>query len=299
MGYYSKENMSLKDFIDKNRQVGASPTQIAKRAVSELDGKLNQHHREAPKHLPDQRDLIQSWFTPKDEPAWLLFFDAGRYDIFDQLVWDYFDGNLSRTWNGGVGYTGDWTVRNLTWDFGNRGLFSYVPLRGFGAAEYDGRNWFSMAPDIGSEHTVHERLAELGYREKQTEDTFRISPRAVNKAVLNQVDALDGGVIRYLAPHPPFEGLEDLTSESTKTAKTRDALQSGELTYQELTEAYINTYKIAFDRAVELIPQLPGRVVITADHGTCLTCGQLFHGRRLEKHDHLSVVPWFEVDRVL
>lgn len=35
---------------------------------------------------------------------------------------------------------------------------------------------------------------------------------------------------------------------------------------------------------------------ITHDHGTCLACGQLFHGRRLEMHDHLTTVPWFEVE---
>jgi hypothetical protein len=229
----------------------------------------------------------------------MFFFDAGRYDMFDQLVWDYFDGNLQRSWNGGVAYTGDWTVRHLTGDFGGRGLFSYVPLRSFEDAKYDGRKHFEIAPDVRQDVSVHERLAELGYRERTTDAELKIGPMHINRVVRQHKDGLNGGVIRYIAPHPPFDGLEEITSENTKTMKTEQALDTGELTYKEFTDAYRQTYRKAFDAGTELIPDLDGSVYITSDHGTCLTCGQLFHGRRLEMHDHLTIVPWFEVDRLL
>lgn len=287
--------MSVLDFIRQQRQAGASWTGTISKGVVEVGDRLDSGHRDRPRHVPAQYELIGDLFDT-NETVWLLFFDAGRYDIFDQLVGEYFEGSLQRCYNGGVGYTGDWTVKMLTRDFGNRGLFSWVPLRGFGAAEYDGRRWFEVAPDIQSGLAVEEQLAALGYAERSTDEQIHISPSNVNDSVRRHKDDLNGGVVRYLKPHPPFEGLPELTAESSKTAKTRAALANGELTYEELTQAYIDTYRIAFEHATELVPDLEGRVVITADHGTCLTCGQLFHGRRLEMHDHLTVVPWFEVE---
>lgn len=73
------------------------------------------------------------------------------------------------------------------------------------------------------------------------------------------------------------------------------ALQRG---IEELNQTVnIETYKVGLEAATELVPDLPGRVILTADHGTCLSCGQLFHGRHLDKHDHLTVVPWMEVSQ--
>lgn len=288
--------MTVRDFIFNHQ----SPRRLAVDAIDELHGHVADKEWRAPAHVPAQYEYIHDLFDT-DEPVWMFFFDAGRYDIFDQLVWDYMDGRLERVYNGGFGYTGDWTTHHLVGDFGNRGLFSYVPLRGFGAAEYDGRKHFATAPDVQPDRTVDDRLAELGYLEFDEDRPAyedRIGPHHINKAVRERADGLNGGVIRYIAPHPPFLGLEDLTSESTKTAKTRAALERGDLTHEELTEAYIDTYEMAFEYACELIPDLDGRVVITADHGTCLSCGQLFHGRRLDMHDHMTVVPWFEVDRL-
>jgi hypothetical protein len=260
--------------------------------------KATESPRRQPCHLPDQRKYIQDLFDT-DKQVWMLFMDAGRYDIFDQLVWDYFDGQLERVWNGGVGYTGDWADRNLRMKFGNRGLLSQLPLRYLQGVEYDGRDYFAMAPDISAESGVSERLAALGYTDGRMDRTFGTSPFDVNVVVRQEQDSLNGGVIRYLKPHPPFEGMEEMTSQSSKTAETQAALDSGELSYQELTDAYIQTYETAFEAAAELVPDIDGKVILTADHGTCLTCGQLFHGRQLDMHDHLTHVPWFEVDRTV
>lgn len=287
--------MTVRDFLRSHQ----SPRRLLEDVVAEVHQRVNGDGWHPPRHVPEQHGLIQEWFDT-DAERWLVFFDAGRYDLFDQLVDEYLEGDLQRCYNGGYGYTGDWTTAHLLGDFGDRGLFSYVPLRGFGDAEYDGREHFAIAPDVRPERSVHDRLAELGYAEFDADrPTYaeRIGPHHVNAAVREHADALNGGVVRYIAPHPPFLGLEQLTSESTKTAKTRAALASGELTYAELVAAYERTYRMAFEYLLELLPDLGGEVVITADHGTCLTCGQLFHGRRLRMHDHLTVVPWFVVDR--
>lgn len=251
---------------------------------------------ERPRHIPDQREYIHRLFD-EDDRVWMLFLDAGRYDMFDQLVWDYFDGHLQRTWNGGVGYTGDWAVRNLRHDFQGRGLFAQLPLRHLEGVEYDGREHFEIAPDPDGEVSVADRLAALGYLADDSAE-WEIVPEHVNRIVRRRRDEVSGGVVRYLKPHPPLAGIEDITS-GDKAPRTQAALDDDRLSYQDLTDAYRETYHIGLEAAAELVPDLPGRVVLTADHGTCLTCGQLFHGRQLEKHDHLTVVPWFEVDRVI
>lgn len=289
--------MTLTDFFHKHRQADAPLSHLFRDGISELESKINEAERNPPPHLPDQRDLIQDLFE-SDEKVWMLFLDAGRYDIFDQLVWDYFDGHLKRAWNGGVGYTGDWAVRNLEGDFGDRGLFTQLPMRYLDGVHYDGRDHFAIAPDYESQQGVEKRLAALGYAPDHDEE-WEITPYAVNRAVERDKDKVNGGVVRYLKPHPPFAGLEELTSESTKTAETRAALEAGEISHQQLVDAYIETYRIGLEAAVEFVESVNGKVILTADHGTCLSCGQLFHGRQLDKHDHLCVVPWMEVDRIV
>ena len=260
------------------------------RAVLNPDTK---DERRQPRHLPDQRGLIQELFRDTD-PVWLLVLDAGRYDFFDQLVDEYFEGDLRRCWNGSIGYTGDWFERNISDTYPEQGLYSWLPLREQ-QGPYDGRDHFTYAPDIGGSNDVEQRLAALGYQDGAVADGCQDEPAAVNQAVRERPSHIEGGVVRYLKPHPPFDGLEDITSTASKTERTQRALDDGEISYAGLTAAYEITYRTGFEYARELVPDLEGRVVITADHGTCLTCGQLFHGRHHEKHDHLTVVPWFEV----
>lgn len=209
--------------------------------------------------LPDQRTLITDLFR-RDDPVWLFWFDGGRYDWFEELYPEYFEGELSKCWNGEIGYTGDWSVRNLTQSFTGRGLFSNPPLRNLDNVDYDGRDHFDIAPDIdGSDDgAVRERLATLGYLEK-TEDPIPIDPRETNAAVLEHQDSVNGGIVRYLKPHPPFNGLEDMTSGASKTEDTLDALLSEDLSVDELEDAYEQTYRIAFEAAAELIPELDGK----------------------------------------
>lgn len=250
--------------------------------------------RRPPAHVPDQRDLITQFFD-SDEDRWLVVLDAGRYDYFDRLVDEFFEGELRRCWNGGIGYTGDWFLRNVRGDYGDRGLFSWVPLREQ-QGPYDGRDHFTVAPEIEMQDGVNARLAALGYTDGEIDSGFTEAPARVNHEVREHIDALNGGLVRYIKPHPPFDGLEELTSESTKTAETQAALDKGRLSDGELADAYESTYRAGFEYAQDIVDDLDGRVVVTADHGTCLTCGQLFHGRHHDPHDHLTIVPWFELE---
>jgi len=56
----------------------------------------------------DQRDLVEGngWSD-------IIIFDAGRYDIFEELYLEYFEGKLHKVWNGNIGCTHDWMKRTF------------------------------------------------------------------------------------------------------------------------------------------------------------------------------------------
>lgn len=288
-------NLNFRAFLRKHVAARSRPRDMAESAIEEL-GRKTATDRRAPVHIPDQRDLIADLFAEAG-PAWLVFFDGGRYDFFDQLVGEYFSGELRRAYNGGVGYTGDWYARNLAGNYEGRGMFSWAPIHGFVDADYDEREHFDVVPNVRADRAVNDQLAALGYREAhEATQPIHDEPRQVNRSVGGHLGEVNGGVVRYVKPHPPLTGLEDMTTGAGKTQKVRQAVERGELTYAELVDAYEATFREGLEAAAKLVPQLPGRVVLSADHGTCLTCGQLFHARTHEQHDHLCVVPWFEVD---
>lgn len=290
--------MSLYQFLKKHAKARSRPEAVVSGAAREADRMFNAGDRQRPVHLPDQRELIDQFLA--DTPAWVIVLDAGRFDLFHELVGEYFEGDLRPAWNGGVGYTGDWFDRTLSGEYPDLMCVSWSPVRGFNELEYDARDHFGVVPEVRPDRSAKQKLRDLGYLDAPDADdenpTAR-SPEEVNQAVRRNLTDAEGGVIRYIKPHPPLTGLEEMTTGRGKEERVRRALDTGELDPYELAAAYIDTYHEGFEAAARLAPALPGRVVLTADHGTCLFCGQLFHGRGHAKHDHLTTVPWFRVDR--
>lgn len=294
--------MTLQDFVSKHVETAQEhgPLTTVDFIGRELRQRLlgPQHHVETgrPNGVPLQSDLLTDALGG-DEPTWLFWFDGGRVDGFRELAPEYVTGDLQTCWNGGIGYSGDWADRHLRRDLGDYGLFSVAPVRSLQGTDYDGRDYFHCAPEIDTGDSVHDRLAALGYREQKGDRVVEIAPGHCNRTVREHIDDIEGGIVRYLKPHPPFEGVEGISSGSGKTRATWHALWSGEITQDELRERYMATYRQAFEAAVELIPDLDGDVYITADHGECLgDCGQLYHSSQHATHRHLCEVPWFEVD---
>lgn len=236
-----------------------------------------------------------------DDWDWLIWLDGARYDHFTTLMSEYVTGTLTPVWNKDNTYTGDWAETMLTHDFDNAGLFSSVRLSEFRDAEYDESNWFDVIPEYGDYHdvSVQDRLEALGYRE-QSGEIEMVSDQIVNEMVRDHIDEVDNGVIRYVGPHPPYTMLEELTSGRGKISRVERAIDNGEITRAELSNAYTAEFMQSLHAAADIIPELDGNVVITADHGECLyNCGQVFHARGHDPHNHLTIVPWCEVRRVV
>lgn len=252
-----------------------------------------------------QGELLDEFFAG-DGARFLLWFDGMRIDVFDDLSAEYVEGDLTPVDNGAIGYTADWCDEHLRRSFNRRmGFFSPAPIYAYEYTEYDEREYFDVVPaaDAYGETAVADRLDALGYRsDADGSADWRQQPRRTNAVVRDHLADLDGGIVRYIAPHPPLVGLEDVTSGRGKIDRVSDALETGELTTERLREAYTATARLAFDAAVDLIPDLPGEIAITADHGEALgqkCCESVFHSRTHNKCACLTVLPWFDVDEVV
>jgi len=234
---------------------------------------------ESGKKMTDQRDLVE-----KEEWDHLILLDACRYDYFEKIYPEYMEGNLLKVWNGGVSYTLDWYVRTFR--------------RKYEVALYDPTLFTpEQQKDVGWKYSNH--FSKVVCEEIEFDfDKGTSTPERV-KEMVRKHDWNGKSINRIMQPHPPFINtpLEELTKGRGKIQRTQRMVDEGRLTFGELRDAYEKNVRIAFEGAVDLIPDLDGDVVITSDHGECLgRCGQFYHARGYEEHDHLVEVPWFNVE---
>ena len=115
-------------------------------------------------------------------------------------------------------------------------------------------------------------------------------------------------IIHYVQPHAPYIGVPELASARTGPAEDpfimavkqlpdpEDAVRRGDLTWQEVREAYDGNLKLVWDSVQRLLPDLKGHVIVTADHGELLGEGNRFgHGCRWTT-ELLRRVPWMTYD---
>lgn len=226
----------------------------------------------------DQRELIET-----NDWSDIIIFDACRYDYFQKHYGKYFTGKLSKVWNGGVGWTFDWYKRTFRKKY-DVVLFTPLPVIRTKRFSDNKLVQFLLNP--------HPFLKVVGHR-KIGAGPLDFTPEFVNEAI-QKSDWKGRRIIHYFTPHPPFPNMP-CTEGIGKAGKVQQKLKNGEITLKDLHNGYVSNLKIAFEAAVDIMPYLGKRVIITADHGECLgDCGMFFHGRRF-KHEHIVNVPWFEV----
>jgi len=229
----------------------------------------------------DQKKLIEegSWRNP-------IVFDACRYDYFEEIYPDYLEGDLIKAHNRGISWTFDWFNEMFGGEY-DAVLYSAAP---FAIREkWSERGW------TYTDHFVD----VIGHQDIDFNHKKGSSPPELINEAVRRHNWSGRRVIRILQPHPPFldTPLEELTKGKGKIQRTQRMIDEGRLTFGELRDAYEKNVRIAFEGVVDLIPDLDGDVVITSDHGECLgRCGQFYHARGFEKHDHLVEVPWFNVE---
>jgi hypothetical protein len=237
--------------------------------------------------MSEQKDRI-------DETEWdaLIILDAGRADVFGN-IYDIFDtlggGDLDVVSNGGMGFTANWMAHHFPDDYD--ALFSH-----------GGQPIYSMEGGTTWDERAHFHGKIPPYTEYEWDELIGTCwPDEVNDIVRHYADPDDRIVVRYLCPHPPFPGLPELTrGRGNRTRQIAKAVRSGDISVDDVWDAYEQWYLTGLEAADELAEWTNGTVCVTADHGECLgDCGQWFHGPTPgshEPHDHLTDVPWLVVE---
>jgi len=151
-------------------------------------------------------------------------------------------------------------------------------------------------------------------------------PKAVYESAIEAIEEYPNKrrIIHFMQPHDPYIGSkaetlpneveerenvifrkrrqmagEDIQSEET-LGSLRSAAARGYISHGQVHEVYIENLDIVLDHVQDLLSELNGKVVITADHGELLGAGRF----TLNKYGHpigvyqseLRIVPWLEID---
>lgn len=247
-----------------------------------------------------ERDAIRVMDEDWDN---LIVLDACRYDLFEEFVYtDAFDSYrhvISIDSN-----TTPWSIKNFKG--GQHGDTVYV----------NGNPGTSKTvPD-----EFHRFIEVWTDRDAHDETTYTIPAEAVTEATLDAVDEYPDKrmIVHYVQPHKPFVPRPDLVYRTSWSAGERvgldmeeadpdapegvwNALREGVVDYDEVWQGYGENLEYVMEDVFELLEVLPGKTVVTSDHGNMLG-ERTVTGRTVYGHPGglrtrtLVEVPWAVVD---
>ncbi len=256
----------------------------------------------------------------------LIILDACRFDFFKKVYKEYLDGKLEKRLSKGS-CTGEWLVKtfpdtyNYTYISASPYINSYgVPLNKC-TAHYKNYLWNAV------EHfTKIIDVWEFGY----TKEFDTIHPREINKAYLSNKDDKKT-IIHYMQPHQPYLSYNGVFQNSKMVKLIKDIylnfipktslkfikpslvwpriyklfnkdhkavsklVISEEFGIDNLYYYYEDNLRIVLKYVSQLIDELDGITLITADHGEAFG-EQGIWAHPMETHiPVLTEVPWLEV----
>lgn len=256
----------------------------------------------------------------------LIVLDSCRHDYFRRVCGDYLNGTLSKAISPGS-ETDEWCNKVFRDKYGdivyisaNPFINSKVPVEGFDAKKHfykvvdvwdmgwnmrtvhprelnrAARRWRMKYP--GKKLIIHYLQPHAPYFDSNEELPRRKRPPRSFMKTFGQITAFEefrhslGGRIRNLF------GLETVwwtrrllgTEPNPMERVWREQGRNG------VRQAYERNLRIALKYVKQLVNRLPGKIIITADHGELL--GEMHdYGHRAERYVWpLLEVPWFEVE---
>jgi hypothetical protein len=231
---------------------------------------------------PDGRSIF------KEDWDNLLIFDACRYDFFEQQ--SELPGELrSRT------ALGSCTPEFVEYNFRNKQLLDTVYITA--------NSWFLKLRDkINSEvHDLYDLLSspERKYSDPEHKivlaDTITSVAKEANKKYPNK-----RLIIHYIQPHHPFVGPTGQEYFERDSSSLREVVRNEpEATRELVAQAYRENVDHVLSAAKDLLPELKGKTVITADHGEMI--GERHEYIPIREYGHppgiwsdvLTTVPWY------
>jgi hypothetical protein len=228
----------------------------------------------------------------------LVVLDACRADLFEEVVDTSRFDDYRRVKSLGSG-TGEWTERNFTDDR-------------FGDTVY-------VASNPHTSRIAGDRFYDLTevWRESFSDEHRTVPPEAVTEAALRTYgDHPDKRlIVHYMQPHHPFITRPDLqfgheneqfggtrTADVERPRHVWDALEMGRISRAEAWAAYGENLNAVMDHALRVADEVPGRTVITSDHGNLLgervfpLPVRMYSHANGVRHPALVDVPWAVLD---
>ena len=225
----------------------------------------------------------------------LIILDACRNDLFEKEIdlnrFDEYERKISKG-----SLTPEWAEKN------------------FGSGVYPDTVYVSANPWIsqkagGSFH----RLEEI-WKENFDEKLNTVPPNIVAEKAVNEFQSDKRMIVHFMQPHPPFIGRGDeplletdglhWSPDHIEGKEDREVFNvwhgtgRGILDKDEVWEAYRQSLSYVSDIALRLVEDIPGKSVITSDHGILFGDRQMFppikgygHPRGV-RHPKLVTVPW-------
>jgi len=232
------------------------------------------------------------------EAEWdnLILLDACRYDYFEQYT--SFEGELSRVVSKG---RGSWEF--IRENFVGRELHDTVYVTANPHAERIGQDVFFTVENV---------------LDKWDPDIGTVPPESMTAAAIEAQETYPDKrlIVHYMQPHTPHLGeiAQNLETKYVQNQYAQPSDKSGsekqaeetkifqvykdnQITTAELRESYRETLSIVEPHVKDLVEELRGKTVISADHGENL--GETQFGMRLTGHGpnskEVRFVPWMEL----
>lgn len=240
-----------------------------------------------------ERYLDQDWDN-------LILLDACRYDLF--RAENTIEGRLT-PFRSNASSSDEYFEKNL--EGGSHGDLVY----------------YSANPHIDNIDASFHDLYRLWPEDTETWDSTRgtvLPGDAVDKVIDTAGEYEDKRIILHMMqPHRPFLGDRTANFEQTGFSRTGvnrrkgedpevpfwwDRLEDGTLDRKYVMRLYRDTLRVALPHVQRLVDFLPGKTVISADHGNVFGSRGL-SGKRIYghpsyvHHPKLNIVPWLEIDK--
>ena len=217
----------------------------------------------------------------------LIILDACRWDTFEEHT--RFEGKLSKIIS----------IGNESWSF-QKANFSDKNLHD---TVYVTANPFSTKI---ADNVFFRLISLLG---EWNEDAGTVLPQSVTDAALNAHRMYPNKrlIVHYMQPHAPHVGNYELgfnqrgwhsMTEEKDGIHLWEAVRRGYITHEDLRTSYLENLRFVESEVETLITKLPGKTVISADHGENL--GERVLGLRFYGHGQHTpecrFVPWLELD---
>lgn len=224
---------------------------------------------------------VEGMYVMEEDWDNLIILDACRYDVFEEV--NSIPGTLDRRISRG-GATPAFIEEN----FADRECYDTV--------------WVSANAVVGQHSDlvdVHKLVGlwgdEIGNDEIEFPDdnTHPLSLTDPEPVVENAIEAKETYpdkrlIVHFLQPHTPYLVKDGERLPSDSKYRTFTAVRNGDVSEAEMRAIYEENVEFVMEYVEELLAELDGKTVITADHGELLGEGVPLHWRLLDSRWPLS-----------